>query len=136
VLTGTGSFEELPPSLDEMRARFERLRGLDMPYLVAMLGEEVAGFAYAGPFRPRSATASRSRIRIYVAPARGGRGIGRTLLAEVIAGCEGRGLPADGRRDRRQCQHGSIRLHRAARLPDTGTYQGVGYKFAAGSTSS
>ena len=44
VLTGTASFEELPPSETEITNRFEAIRGYGLPYLVALRGDEVVGY--------------------------------------------------------------------------------------------
>jgi len=62
VLTGTGSFEELPPSLDEMRARFERCAAWICPTSWPCSARRWRAFGYAGPFRPRSAYRFTSRF--------------------------------------------------------------------------
>ena len=53
VLGGTGSFEEVPPSLGEIEARWRGITGGGLPYLVAAEGERLLGFAYAGGFTTR-----------------------------------------------------------------------------------
>ncbi|MFO1113499.1 MAG: N-acetyltransferase family protein [Rhodospirillales bacterium] len=129
VLTGTGSFEEDPPGEDEMRGRFELVAGRGLPYLVADGGGLVRGFAYAAPFRPRSAYRFTVEDSVYVAPAMVGLGIGRLLLAGVIERCRSRGLrqmvavigDAGNRR--------SIALHAALGFRAAGSLQQVGCKF-------
>src|SRR3546814_8991764 len=55
VTHGFGSFEEVPPGLDEMAARRLAVLERGMPHLVAEAGGRVLGYAYAGPYRPRPA---------------------------------------------------------------------------------
>ena len=51
---GFGSFEESPPTVEDMAGRRQAVIGLDLPHLVAETDGKVLGFAYAGPFRPRA----------------------------------------------------------------------------------
>jgi len=55
VRHGTASFEIEPPDEREMARRYEALRAGGYPYLVAELDAEIAGYAYAGPYRARAA---------------------------------------------------------------------------------
>ena len=55
VLHGLGSFEEEPPSLGDMKARRAAVLATGLPWLVAEIDGSIAGYAYAGPFRPRAA---------------------------------------------------------------------------------
>ena len=61
VINSTSSFEEEAPTVAEMTARWQKLKVMGMPYLVAMLGKRVAGYAYGGPFRERRASFTPSR---------------------------------------------------------------------------
>lgn len=63
------------------------------PYLVACSAADsaVVGYAYAKQFRERSAYRYTVEDSIYRAPGYGRRGIGRMLLAELIARCRGLG---------------------------------------------
>ena len=47
VLHGTGSWEWEPPSLAEMTARAQSVQEKKLPYLVAKVAEQIAGYAYA-----------------------------------------------------------------------------------------
>jgi len=51
VLNGTGSFEAVPPSLEEMAARLAANRAAGFAWLVARDASGVLGFGYYGPFR-------------------------------------------------------------------------------------
>jgi phosphinothricin acetyltransferase len=129
VLKGTGSFEEVAPDTGEMAARFRSVVGNGLPYLVAESGDKVLGFAYAAPFRPRSAYRFTVENSVYVHPAAVGLGIGRRLLAELIGRCAAQGyhemvaVIGDAK------NHRSIALHTALGFRPAGTLQGVGFKF-------
>ena len=49
VLNGFGTFEEVPPSVQEMAARRQAVVERGLPHLVAEQAGEVLGFAYAAP---------------------------------------------------------------------------------------
>src|SRR5437762_483458 len=55
VAHGLASFEEAPPSVEEMLARFRTLKGQSFPYIVAEQESQICGYSYAGPYRTRSA---------------------------------------------------------------------------------
>ncbi len=88
VARSTATFEETLPDLDEMAQRFEAIVGRGLPFLVAEAAGSIAGFAYAAPFRQRSAYRYTVEDSIYVRDGMDGRGIGRALLAAVIDACE------------------------------------------------
>ena len=88
VLTGTASFEEVPPTEAEMAARRENVLRLGLPYLVADDDGAVLGHAYATAYRPRPAYRHTVEDSVYGTTGQHGRGIGRALLAALIARCE------------------------------------------------
>ena len=93
VLNETASYEITPPSLDEMRGRFETLTKLDFPWLVAVDGAgTIGGFAYAAPYKPRPAYQWLVEDSIYLAQDMRGKGLGSLLLAELIGNCEQAGI--------------------------------------------
>jgi phosphinothricin acetyltransferase len=128
VLHSLATFEEIPPTLDEMLARRRASADSNLPYLVAQAGREILGFAYAAPYRPRPAYRFTIEDSVYVAEGFGGRGIGSALLGELIARCE--------RRPWRQmvaivgdsANLASIALHRRFGFELTGTLRSVGFK--------
>jgi L-amino acid N-acyltransferase YncA len=129
VRHGTASFEIDPPDQDDMTRRFEDLRDGGFPYLVAEIAGAVAGYAYAGPYRARPAYRFTVEDSIYVAADRQRRGIGRMLLARLIAETGQRGfrqmIAVIGDSD----QPASIALHAAAGFRIIGTLAAVGFKF-------
>lgn len=129
VRHGTASFEIAPPDQTEMRRRQRALLDGDFPYLVADLDGAVAGYAYAGPYRPRPAYRFSVEDSVYVAPDRHGHGIGRALLGRLIAESERRGFRQMIAVIGDSAQAGSIALHRACGFQDVGTLRSVGFKF-------
>jgi phosphinothricin acetyltransferase len=87
VLNSSASFEEEAPTVAEMTARWQRIISRRMPFLVAIVGKRVAGYAYGGPFRERSAYRYTIEDSIYIAPDMLGRGIGNALMSELITRC-------------------------------------------------
>lgn len=81
------TFDQTPPSADDWRRRFEELSGRGLPFLVAELGTEIAGYAYAGPWRPKPAYRYTVEDSVYLAPDRTGRGLGSALLARLLREC-------------------------------------------------
>lgn len=128
VLTGFGSFEEVPPTAADMAERREAVVARGLPHLVAEADGRVLGYAYAGPFRPRAAYRYTVEDSVYVAADAQGRGVGRALLAELIARCEALGLRQMVAVIGDSGNAGSIALHRAAGFQDIGTGQGFGFK--------
>ena len=128
VATGTASFELTPPDDDEMARRRTALFDGGYPYLVAVEGGRVLGYAYAGPYRPRPAYLSTVENSVYVAEAARGHGVAKRLLSELIAEA--------ARREFRQmvavigdsANIASIRLHEAAGFSHTGVLRSVGWK--------
>lgn len=98
VMHGFGSFEEEPPDLAELMRRRAEYLSRRLPYLVAEMdnrvgGEgRVVGYAYAGPWRTRTAYRYTVENSIYVDPAYTKHGIGRKLMTELIAQCTALGF--------------------------------------------
>ncbi len=129
VLTGTASFEVDPPDEEEMRRRFEAITGAGYPYFVAELGGCVAGYAYAGPYRTRPAYRYTVENSVYVAPDAQGKGVGRALLAPLIAACTRQGYRLMVAVIGDSANLASITLHRRAGFTHCGTIHAVGFKF-------
>jgi phosphinothricin acetyltransferase len=129
VLTSLATFEEMPPSDAEMAGRIAAVRAHGLPYLVAEAEDErVVGFAYAAPFRPRAAYRYTAEDSVYIDPDHLGRGVGRALLAEVIAICETLKLRQLMAVIGDSGNAASIGLHRALGFYESGVGRGVGFK--------
>jgi phosphinothricin acetyltransferase len=129
VLHGTGSFEELPPSVDAMAERLAAVTGQNLPWLVEEEHGRVVGFAYAGAFRPRSAYRFTAETSVYVDKDWMGRGVGKALLLDLVAACEARGLRRLVAVIGDSANQGSIALHAACGFERTGMLPGMGWKF-------
>jgi L-amino acid N-acyltransferase YncA len=129
VLYGTATYELEPPSRDEMGARFDALKAVDYPYIVAEGQSGIAGYAYAGPFRARPAYRFIVEDSIYIAPEAKGRGLGKALLERLIAASRERGFRqivaviGDG-----TPSSPSVRLHKRLGFDHSGVLKGSGYK--------
>ncbi len=91
VATSTATFEIAVPDLAEMASRRRAQLDRGLPHLVAELDGYTVGFCYASPFRPREGYRFTVEDSIYVRADCVGHGVGRKLLAELIAQCQARG---------------------------------------------
>lgn len=129
VRHGLASFELEAPDYDEMARRREALTALGLPHIVAESDGDVAGFAYAGPYRPRPAYRYTLEDSVYVAPYATRRGIGRALLEALIERCTALGYRQLVAVIGDSANTPSIALHEAMGFRRAGLLHGVGYKF-------
>lgn len=129
VLHGTGTFELDAPDEAEMSRRRAEVLGRQLPWLVAERDGAVIGYAYANYFRPRMAYRFCLEDSIYLAPQAQGAGVGRLLLAELIARCEAAGARQMVAVIGDSANAGSIGLHRRLGFRDMGVMQAAGWKF-------
>ncbi|MDB5816431.1 MAG: GCN5-like N-acetyltransferase [Rhizobacter sp.] len=129
VLNGTGTFEIDAPSVDDMTNRWRDVTGKGLPWLVAEVDGRIAGYAYANLFRPRPAYRFCLEDSIYLAPEAVGHGLGRLLLAELIARCETHGarqmVAVIGDSD----NQASINVHASLGFERSGLMKSAGRKF-------
>lgn len=92
VLNGLGTFEEIPPTAEEMGNRFSKVTQHNYPYLIAELDQVIIGYAYGGFFRERSAFRFTVEDSVYISPDYVGFGVGKKLLNELICICQERGF--------------------------------------------
>ena len=120
------SFEEEPPSTEEMARRIEG----SIAWLVLEDSGRVVGYAYAGTFHPRAAYRWACEVSVYLEQGRRRTGGGRALYEVLLPHLTERGyrtaiagmtLPNDA----------SAGLHRALGFELVGTYRNIGYKFGA-----
>lgn len=128
VLYGLATFEEEPPTANELNARREGVIASGLPYLVAECEGRILGYCYATAYRPRPAYRYTIEDSVYVAEGYGGRGIGGALLGELIERCE----TGTWRQMLAVVGHsgnaGSIALHRRLGFETVGTLRSVGFK--------
>ena len=121
------SLELSPPSLDDFRARMERILG-SYPWFVAENEGGLLGYAYAGPFNFREGYRYTAEVTIYLARAATGQGLGRALYSLVFEALKSQGI--------RMVIAGvtlpntaSIGLHEALGFRKVAHYSAVGHKF-------
>lgn len=123
------TFEEVTPTLSEMHRRLDRLRRTGLPWLIALEGEVVLGYAYASPYRSRSGYNGTVEDSIYVRQGQQGKGIGRQLLHAVLAQCRAQGYREMIAVVGDSANRASLALHRAVGFREVGVLRGVGRKF-------
>jgi phosphinothricin acetyltransferase len=127
IVTDTAiSFELLPPTLDEMRARISNTLAR-LPWLVYSEAEALLGYAYASQHRQRAAYQWSVDVSVYVRVEAHRRGVGRSLYGSLFEILSSQGyysayagitLPNEA----------SIGLHTRLGFEPVGVYRGVGYK--------
>jgi phosphinothricin acetyltransferase len=92
VLHGTGTFEEEPPSIEEMAERFAKVRARGWAWLVATDATGVLGYAYYTQFRDRSAYRFTVENSIYVRDDVRGQGVGKALVERLLEDATAQGF--------------------------------------------
>jgi L-amino acid N-acyltransferase YncA len=128
VAGSVATFEETTPTVAHWRQRLDDLADRTLPFLVAVVGDQVVGYAYAGPWRPKPAYRHTVEDSIYLAPGWSGRGIGRALLDALLAGCERAGVRQVVAVIADTGDEASVALHRAFGFIQAGRLSEVGYK--------
>ncbi len=123
------SFEFEEPALEEMRQRITNTLK-KWPWLVCESDGQVAGYAYAGKHRERSAYQWGVDVTVYLNPVFHRKGIGRALYTSLLAvlrlqgfykAYAGIALPNPA----------SVGLHEAVGFKPVGVYHQAGYKLGA-----
>ena len=129
VLNTAISFELVPPSVAEFRARIERALA-EMAWLGAERDRRPVGYAYAAPHRSRGAYQWSVEPSVYVEEGSHRQGIGRLLYEALLPRLAQKGycnayagitLPNDA----------SVALHRRLGFEPVGVFRSVGHKFGA-----
>jgi L-amino acid N-acyltransferase YncA len=131
VRHGTGSFEITPPDVAEMRSRFAALEASGHPIMLVKDRETgaVLGFGYAGPHKARAAYNHTVEDSVYLRSDVAGKGIGRALLARLIAESKARGFEQMMAVIGDSENLASINLHRSLGFVEVGVARNVGFKF-------
>jgi phosphinothricin acetyltransferase len=128
VAHGTASYDIEPRSVAATETMIADHVAKGWPFLVAVDPDgAVAGYAYASQYRPRAAYAWACEDSIYVDPASQGRGVGRALLAALLAAAEAAGFRTmvaviGG------AEPASVALHTACGFAHAGRLAGMGWK--------
>lgn len=129
VLHGTGTFEEEPPPVEEMAARFHEVVDRGFVWLVAVDATGVLGFGYYAPFRDRSAYRFTVEDSIYVREDVRGQGVGKALVARLIELATAAGMRQMIAVIGNSENVGSIGVHATLGFHIVGTMKSTGIKF-------
>ena len=134
VLNGLASFEEEAPPLAEMQRRYEDIVRQGLPYLVAestgeKQGGEVLGYGYCTLYRTRSAYRHTLEDSIYVKHGKQGKGIGKAVLADLIALCTALNYRQIIAVIGDSANASSIAVHASLGFVRAGNLRSTGYKF-------
>jgi L-amino acid N-acyltransferase YncA len=122
------TFEESPWTHSDWGRHADELTELGLPFLVAETDGVVAGFAYAGPWRRKSAYRLTVEDSVFVARGLTGSGIGRRLLTELLTACTEGGLRQVIAVIADSGDPASVGLHLACGFTEIGRLTGVGFK--------
>ena len=129
VLHGTGTFEETPPSLEEMTVRFQAGTNRGWTWLVATDATGVLGYAYYAQIRDRTAYRFTAEDSIYVREDVRGQGVGKALVLRLLAAAARAGfrqmIAVIGDSE----NVGSVGMHASLGFHHVGTLRAVGLKF-------
>lgn len=129
VLTGTGTFEEIPPSVEEMAERFAKVLEHGGSWLVATDATGVLGFAYYTQFRNRSAYRFCVEDSVYVREDVRGQGVGKALVDQLIYLATEAGMRQMIAVIGDSENTGSIGVHASLGFHMVGTMRAIGIKF-------
>ena len=128
------SFEYAVPEKEEFLRRMQKITKR-YPYLAAGMGEEILGFAYAGPFIERAAYDWSVELTIYLDPTARGRGLGRKLYEELIGRLKAAGILnlyaciADPETEDEYLTKASVHFHERLGFKTAGRFHKCGFKF-------
>jgi phosphinothricin acetyltransferase len=130
VANSTVTFDEDPLTLRELRSKFERVRKLKFPFIVAESPSgHLHGYAYVYPWREKAAYRFTVENSIYLLPASTGKGLGRVLLGELMTRSKAAGIKEMIAVIADQGADASIRLHESFGFKQIGHMGKVGFKF-------
>ncbi|MBV9118140.1 MAG: N-acetyltransferase [Acetobacteraceae bacterium] len=129
VLHGTGTFEEIPPSIEEMGERFAKVVEHGWAWRVAADASGILGFGYYTQFRDRSAYRFTVEDSIYVRDDVRGQGVGKALVRQLIEDATAQGFRQMLAVIGDSQNAGSIGVHASLGFHMVGTMRAVGLKF-------
>jgi L-amino acid N-acyltransferase YncA len=122
------TFEEEPVAELDMARRIAEVQAASLPWLVADVDGRVAGYAYASPWRTRSAYRFSVEVTVYLAPDRVGAGIGSRLYEPLFRTLQDRGIHA-AMGGIALPNEASIAIHEKFGLRKVAHFAEVGFKF-------
>lgn len=128
VLHAVATFEESPVSREDMRGRIDDVQQQLFWLVYDDDADGVIGYAYAGPWKTRAAYRFSVETSVYIDAAHCGRGIGRSLYAELLTRLRGTrvhsvvgGVAGDN--------PASFALHESCGFRRVARFEEIGHKF-------
>jgi L-amino acid N-acyltransferase YncA len=127
VLQTVVSFEEQAVAPDEMARRVQAVVAAELPWLVLEEAGSLVGYAYATPWKSRSAYRHAAESSVYLERSATGKGYGSRLYSELLSELRARplrtaiggiALPNEG----------SVALHEKLGFRKVAHFQDVGWK--------
>jgi phosphinothricin acetyltransferase len=131
VLHGSGTFEETPPSIEEMEARFRRCLERGWGWLVAADATGVLGYACYVQHKDRSAYRFTAEDSVYVREDVRGQGVGKALVASLLEHAARQGFRQMVAVIGDAENVGSIGVHSSLGFVRVGVLRSAGLKFGA-----
>lgn len=129
VRMGTATYDLDVPTDAEIAAQWQTRLAGGYPAFVALADGEVAGYAYAGPFRGRPGYRWTVENSVYVAGDRRGLGLGGMLLRTLLLACTRQGYRQMIAVIGDAANAGSIAMHVNAGFTEVARFKGLGRKF-------
>ncbi|WP_022880257.1 GNAT family N-acetyltransferase [Microbacterium sp. B19] len=124
------TFDEKPWSISKWREKFEKLKQIDLPFLVAEAPSgQILGYALVQPWQSKSAYRYTVENSIYLGQAASGKGLGRALLEALIDACAEKGIREMVAAISDKGAEASIALHEKLGFTEVGRMGRVGFKF-------
>ena len=134
VLDTAISFEYEVPSLPEFQDRIRKISSV-LPYIKAVEGDKICGYAYASKFKTRKAYDWSVEVTIYVREDLRKSGVGRLLYNALEKSLKGMGILnmnaciALPKEDDEHLSKDSYYFHEKMGFKLVGTFHNSGYKF-------
>ncbi|TSE01164.1 N-acetyltransferase [Skermania sp. ID1734] len=128
ITSSTAIWDTETVDLAEREAWLAQRRAAGFPVFVAVVDDQVVGYASYGPWRPKSGYRHTAENSVYIADGFHRRGIASLLLAELIAHASESGIHALVA-GIESSNHGSIALHERFGFRIVGQLPEVGRKF-------
>jgi len=126
VTGSAASFELIPPDGKEFEKRIDE-KLAKWPWLVCVINNRIAGYAYAGEYRSRAAYQWSVEASVYIHPEFHRRGIGRAPYTSLFGMLARQGFYT-GYAGITQPNEASTRFHQSMGFEYIGVYRAAGYK--------
>ena len=128
VRASLANFELEAPAAEDWQLKLADLEKVRLPFLVAIDGSDLVGYALATPWRPRPGYRFTVEDSIYIDPERKGQGLGRRLLSELITELRAWGAKQVIAVIADSGEPASLALHLGTGFVEVGRLRQVGFK--------